>query len=144
MYVVTRLVLCMYVIVCMYVVMYIHIIPILSTTVLSDIHYYNTYTILFVYILRTCISIVVCAKCKCGCIIILITKWCMYFTHVFTHTLPCLCSTAPPSPSYAATCSLPSWLLIFIILSLVFFFVITLFLSLFGVTRFETGIYMCT
>ena len=36
MYVVTRLVLCMYVIVCMYVVMYIHIIPILSTTELSD------------------------------------------------------------------------------------------------------------
>ena len=141
-------VLCMYVIVCMYVVMYIHNIPILST-----VHYYNTYTILFVYIVRTCISTVVCAKCKCGCIIILTTKWCMYFTHVFTHTLPCLCSTAPPSPSsssssspspsYAATCSLPSWLLIFIILSLVFF-VITLFLSLFGVTRFETGIYMCT
>ena len=41
--------------VCMYVVMYMHIIPILSTTVLSDIHYYNTYTILFVYT-------VLCAK----------------------------------------------------------------------------------
>ena len=47
--------LCTYVIVCMYAVMYIHIIPILST-----VHYYNTYTILFVYIVRTCISTVVC------------------------------------------------------------------------------------
>ena len=58
------MVLCMYVVtilvVCMYVVMYIPIIPILSTTVLSDIQYIHNTVCIYIYYVHVLVQLYVC------------------------------------------------------------------------------------